>query len=192
MTQDVNMFADDDVEYIPDFEKTVLHEYSAHPDADVITFRVERGHHKEKAQHGHFDHTTKTIHRVPSIGITFKKTPIAKHNIRFDERFGIGGTYKSGEQVVFLHDCLAAVLKVVHVDTSIVRHTHLSSGWIWDKEQVVAKIATRWKVNGPIAALFAVFTYPFTKHSLYSSHMGMIQFFTTALGAYMRLATKGL
>lgn len=191
-TQDINVFADDDVEYVPDFDKTILREYASHNDADVITFHVERGHHKEKERRGHFQHTNKTIHKVPSIGITFRKESLDESGVVFDERFGIGGKYKSGEQVVFLHDCLQAGLKVIHVDTPIVRHTHLSSGWIWDKEQVAAKIATVWKVNGPITAFFAVFSFTITKRSLYSQHMGMLQFLTTAMGTYLQLVTKGV
>lgn len=192
MTQEINVIADDDVEYVPDFEKTILHEYDTHTDADVITFRVERGQHKTNEKQGYFVHDKWSIRKVPSIGITFRKSSIEKSGVTFDERFGIGSTYKSGEEAIFLQDCLSAGLKIMHVDVPIVRHTHLSSGWIWDTDQVKAKVAVMWRLYGPLWALIVPLSFTFSKHSLYSNHMGVIGYVSTVLRTYVRLLVRGL
>ena len=38
---DVCLFSDDDVKYVDNLEETVLKEFDAHPDADVIIFNLE-------------------------------------------------------------------------------------------------------------------------------------------------------
>jgi len=192
MTQEINLLADDDVEYIPDFESVVLKEYESHKDADVITFRVERDRNASGERGDHFEHNRWTLRKVPSIGISFRKSSIEKANIKFDERFGIGSTYASGEEAVFLKDCLDAGLKLIHVDAPIVRHTHLSSGWIWDKKQVEAKVAVMWRLYGPVFGLLIPLGFTFTKYSLYKEHMNIFEYVGTVLKSFFGIAKRGL
>ena len=192
MTQEINLIADDDVEYVPDFENVILKEYASHSEADVITFKVERGHLAQNVKGSRFNHTKWTLLKVPSIGITFRKASIEKSGIRFDERFGLGSTYETGEEALFLKDCLDAGLKLMHVDIPIVRHTHLSSGWIWDKKQVKAKVAIIWKLYGPFMALLVPLGFTFTKYSLYKEHMGVFTYVTNVLKSHFSILTKGL
>lgn len=192
LTQEINLFTDDDVEFVPDFERAILEEYQSHPKADIITFRVERGEHKSKEHRDHFEHDKWSIRHVPSIGITFRAQSLKRVDVLFDERFGLGGKYKSGEEVVFLKDCLDQGLKLLHIDKPIVRHTHLSSGWIWDKDQVQAKVATAWYLYGPIVSLLGVLWLGVTKRSLYRQHMSVFGFFATVFATWFRIMSKGL
>ena len=188
----INLFTDDDVEYIPDFEARILEAYTTHAGADIITFRVERGHSTDTSGKDHFTHDKWTIRAVPSIGITFKGDAIKQSGVTFDERFGIGATYISGEENIFLKDCLDAGLTLVHVDVPVVRHTHLSSAWTWDKAQVRSKVAVMWRMYGPLAAGIAPLRFVFTKKRLYQEYMNPITYLLTSYGAWFKILTQGL
>ena len=47
-----------------------------------------------------------------SCRIAFRKSRVDKYNIRFDELFGAGATYTSGEDTIFMNDCLKHGLKI--------------------------------------------------------------------------------
>lgn len=191
-TSEINLITDDDVEYVPDFEQRVLSEYESHHDADIITFRVERGHHVPEKREDHFTHNKWSLRKVPSVGITFKKSSLKKTNVRFDERFGLGAVYESGEEQIFLKDCLDAGLKLVHVEVPIVRHTHLSSAWIWNKAQVRAKVAVMWRMYGPLVAFVIPLRFVFTKKELYQEHMSPLGYLVASYGSWFRVLTHGL
>lgn len=192
MTQPINLIADDDVEYIPDFERTILEAYEKHADADVITFRVEHGERTRVYKRTHFTHTRWSVLKAYSIGVTFHKEAIERSGVRFDERFGLGSQYVSGEENIFLKDCIDAGLRVIHVDEPIVRHTHLSSGWKWNREQAEAKIAITYRMYGAIYAFIAPLYFVWAKHALYREHMSAFAYLRYTYALAVRLTLYGL
>ena len=191
MQDGVYLIVGDDVETIPDFEQTIIDEYNAHKDADLITFRVDSGGHSRGGYRGDFPHTAYTA-RYSGYAISFRASSIQNSGIFFDERFGLGAKYKSGEENIFLKDCVDKGLTLLHVDVPVIKHTHLSSGWVWDKEQVKAKVAVLWRMYGPVIALAGMFWSVITKHSLYAQHMNPITFFATVVSAWTRILVRGL
>ncbi len=137
-------------------------------------------------------HTKWTIPRVVSFGITFRRESVKEAGVVFDERFGLGAKYVSGEENIFLKDCLNAGLKVIHVDEAIVQHEHESSGWVWDEVQVRTKVAVIWRLYGPLLVLPVMTLWSITKRALYKKHMSAFVYTQIVLGEYVRILRDGL
>ena len=59
--------------------------------------------------------------------------------MRFDERFGLGSRYKSGEENIFLLDCYNKGLKIYFYNETINIHPKESTGAIWMEEDIYEK-----------------------------------------------------
>lgn len=132
---DIILFADDDVSFVDDLESKIIRAFEQYPDADVITFRVQTPDglaYKSSYSDTKFTHTRSSIYKVSSVEIAVRSSSVKKHSIRFDENFGLGAQFKSGEEVIFLNDCLDAGLKVIYVPEVIVFHPLESSGKVLD------------------------------------------------------------
>lgn len=132
---DIVLLADDDVQFVDHLEAKVIRAFEEFPDADVITFRVQTPEglsYKNSYQEKEFQHTRSSIFKVSSVEIAVRASKIKASNIQFDERFGLGTQFKSGEEVIFLNDCLNAGLKLMYVPEVLVIHPLESSGKILD------------------------------------------------------------
>ena len=101
---DICLFADDDVQYVDNLEEIVLHEFDAHPDADVFIFHLDTDDEKRKQvkysktrKHGRFE-------RMPwgGVRIAFRLPSVKKANVWFTTLFGGGCVFPSGEDSMWL------------------------------------------------------------------------------------------
>jgi glycosyltransferase involved in cell wall biosynthesis len=153
---DIALIADDDVEFIPDFDKKIGDAFANFPDADVITFRVRtpEGQPYKKSYLDHsFQHGRTSIYKTSSVEIAFRPDKVKGKGLRFDERFGLGAKYSSGEEVIFLNDCINAGLKLRYVPEEIVIHPLESSGKILDENYFKSKGAIVRRLYGISPAL---------------------------------------
>lgn len=129
-TGSVCLISDDDVSYKENIDKILLGYYDEFPHADIITFQIETpdGGQFKKYKDKVFWHNERTIMRVSSIEISFKRDSIVEKKITFDEEFGLGAKFATGEEVIFLHDALKKGLKILYVPVPIVIHPKESSG----------------------------------------------------------------
>lgn len=130
------LISDEDVKFVDDVEEKVVNAFQNYPDADILTFKIETPEgecYKNSYSEESFEHTRSSIYRVSSVEIAIKVTSIKKKGLMFDERFGLGAKYPSGEEVIFLNDALNAGLKVRYVPETIVFHPRESSGKVLDK-----------------------------------------------------------
>lgn len=114
-TGDILLFADDDILYEDDYEHTILKEFEKNPKADIIIFNLydsqnNRYQIKERHKVGYFNYM-----RYGTVRIAAKKNSLIKHNITFNQNFGGGSKYGSGEDTLFLTDCLKAKLNIYAV-----------------------------------------------------------------------------
>ena len=125
---DICILCDNDVEYLPDYEKSILEGFARHPDADLIIFYIKR---KEKPipnypkarRMGYL-----SVLKIFSPEIAFKRKSI--EGIYFDERFGAGsGRYIMGEENIFLYDCLKKGLKIYYEPVQIAALREEESTW---------------------------------------------------------------
>lgn len=123
-TAPIALLSDDDVYYTAEQLQDVIETFREYPDADYINF----AYHSDEYPLPRPDHFI-DINRYRKwfdIGgafeMAFRLQPIRRHNIRFNELFGIGHEFPSGEEGCFLHDVLEAGLKAIYVPKVIVTH----------------------------------------------------------------------
>lgn len=121
------LLCDDDEFLYKGYEKSIEEAYEKYPDADIICFHIKR---KGK----NFPQKVKQINYITSLKIaswqiTFKPEKIHKADIEFDINFGSGTPVGSGEENIFLFDCLKAGLKVIYVPVCIGEVAQTESQW---------------------------------------------------------------
>ena len=139
MSGDIEIITDDDITFEKDYDKIIKKAYEDNQDADVIVFNFKRGN-EIIGGNKKFTYNKISILKVISFQITFRKNSIKNNNISFDERFGIGATFGSGEENIFLSDCLKKGLKIVHIPVIICTHPdEPTTGEKWTEKEIKTK-----------------------------------------------------
>ncbi|HFI0502014.1 TPA: glycosyltransferase [Streptococcus suis] len=122
--------ADDDLVFVDQYESIVEKAYQEFPDADIIAFFVD--HEVDKLaktplKKGRVFHLASM--KISSVQICFKKSSLTQNKIEFDERFGIGAMYGSGEENILLFDALKKGLKIYSYPVKIATLKDRPSQW---------------------------------------------------------------
>ncbi|MEN2281236.1 glycosyltransferase family A protein [Algoriphagus sp. SE2] len=138
---DIGLIADDDLIYFEDFEAKIKNAFEKFPDADILTFKITTpdGKPYKKYSDSPFKHSRTSIYKVSSVEMVLKLSSIKSAGVAFDERFGLGATYSSGEETIFLNDALDAGLNLYFFPEPIVIHPIESSGKILDENFFYSK-----------------------------------------------------
>lgn len=127
---DVSLFADEDIVYVPGYEKLVLDAFGEHPDADMILFNVQAMPGRETY------HIAKTSRvrsyncgRYPTYSMAVKTQEVHKRNITFSLLFGGGAKYSNGEDSLFIQECIKKGMKVYAVPVRIGAERERESTW---------------------------------------------------------------
>ncbi|MBR3133263.1 MAG: glycosyltransferase family 2 protein [Clostridia bacterium] len=149
---DIIVLCDDDVVYNKDYERLILEEFDKNKDADIITFNIDSPNREIK-----FNKKNKRLHfynvlRYTSSRIAFRRESVG--NIRFNTLFGAGAKYQSGEDTIFLVDCLKKGLKIYSSTKNIGIVYQTNSTWFngynekffYDKGAVFAGISRRFRI----------------------------------------------
>ena len=154
---DLCIIADDDIIYKENFYDTVVNSFKNFPQADIITFQAEISgnkmlkDYKKKA----YWHNQRTIMKVTSFEIAFRRNSIINKKLTFDEHFGFGSSYPpGGEENIFLLDALRKGLRILYIPSTIIIHPNLTSGSIYNETMVIGKGAM-------FARMFGCFAYAF-------------------------------
>jgi len=110
---DIVLFADDDIVYEDGYEKRVLAEFEAHPEAEALFFNLEVC----PERRTYFNTDYKRVHiwnggRYPAYSIAVRREVLIRSGVRFSELFGGGARYSCGEDSLFIRDCLKAGIKM--------------------------------------------------------------------------------
>lgn len=133
----IALISDEDVKFVNDVEEKVVNAFEKYPDADILTFKIETPEgapYKTSYSQDSFVHTRSSIYRVSSVEIAMRMDSIRQKSLIFDESFGLGAKYSSGEEVIFLNDAMNKGLKLRYVPETIVFHPLESSGKVLDKK----------------------------------------------------------
>ena len=149
ITEDIIIFADDDVVYDKNYEKLILDEFNNNPKADVIIFnfnvlnRKKRIIKKRKRMHIY------NILNYATYNIAFRRTKIIENNIKFNPLFGPGAKYKNGDDSLFLVNILKSGLKIYSSPTYLGTVYNDNSTWFkdYDYEYIFNKGAIFTAVN---------------------------------------------
>ena len=153
----IALLADDDVVYTPDFEKAITDAFKKNTEASIITFNHQRIGSKtpHKDYVNEFEHTLKSVWKVSSIEIAFRVEDIKNRAIFFDENFGLGASFESAEEFLFLRQAIKSNLKVMFCPKVIVSHPLLSSGVMEGSDDLVyARSALFYKTKGILGYLW--------------------------------------
>ncbi len=142
--------ADDDIVFLPDFYKTVIEAIQKYPSTDIYTFKLESENeqpYKNYRRHD-FTHNVYSARKVSSAEMILKKQWWNQSNLLFDEQFGLGSTYKTGEEYIFLSEANRKKASIQFVDQFIAKHPAQSSGNSFTGELIFAKGALFARVHG--------------------------------------------
>lgn len=129
-TADIIVFADEDIVYNQDYEKTVLESFAQHPEADMLLFNVKAMPGRETYHNEDYAKVNWTNYgRYPTYSFAVKRDPVVNHNITFSLLFGGGAKYSNGEDSLFLRDCLKAGLSVYRIPVEIGHEIERESTW---------------------------------------------------------------
>ncbi len=144
------LLADDDVIYTSDFIQIILNAFNKNTNADVITFQAinELGH-SFKDYPTIKKHNKRSISTINSFLIAFRRERIQINNVKFDSRFGLGSTFETGDEYIFLRNALDNKLNVIHCPKFILSHKSVSSGQAVGKDKIIfARAAIFYKYYG--------------------------------------------
>lgn len=142
---DILLIADDDIQYLPDFEKTIFKAYQTYPEASLISFQFLNENKKiVKLYPKNEGYLKSTKKHLTSFEMTFRSNIFMEYNISFDERFGIGSLFLCAEEQVLRYSILRNGLKVVFVPQAICIHSGQTTGETISQENMT-KATTAYK-----------------------------------------------
>ena len=109
---DICVLADDDLRFVNGYPALVCEAFDACPQADVLVFNLieRRPIRKVNARYERVRWYNYGPYGAPRL--VLRREAVLGAGIRFDEKFGGGARYSSGEDTIFLHDCLRSGLRV--------------------------------------------------------------------------------
>lgn len=116
------LISDDDVDYTEKGLQEVIKAFGKNPGTDIITFRYDSvSRSKHYPEHSYDINALGMRHFISSIEIAFRRESV-QGKIWFNENFGVGAIFPSGEEDIFIRDCTDNGLKCLYVPVSIARH----------------------------------------------------------------------
>lgn len=109
------LFADDDMKYTDGYEDGIINAFDELKDADIIIFGCDLT--KNNVAYESIQNKIKRLNvfntfKYPAHVIAARKKSIEKANIWFTQNFGGGTIYGSGEDSLFLKECLDKKLRI--------------------------------------------------------------------------------
>lgn len=111
---DILLFADDDIVYDDNAFDEIIKAFDEHPDVDGFIFNIDTiGMDMGRRKNSQMKRIC--VHNFLNYGavrLAVRKNSIKKFNIYFSEMFGGGAPYGSGEDTLFIRNCLKNRLKL--------------------------------------------------------------------------------
>lgn len=130
-TQEICVFADEDMIYLDNYSELIENEFKKNPKADVIIFSIDSLNPKRPlskiSKNGKVGR--KEAMRYGCARIAFRRNRIIEKNIWFSLLFGGGAKYSSGEDTIFLQDCIKNGLNVYKSAVKIANVKQEDSTW---------------------------------------------------------------
>lgn len=186
-TADICLFADEDVTYKDNYKEEVLEAFERLPEADLILFNVV----SKNPNRPSYNITNQTRIRwynclkYGAVRIAVRTKKLKESNVYFSLLFGGGAKYGSGEDSMFLIDCIKKGMKIYTNPTVIGYVSQEESSWFQgytdkffkDKGALFACLSKRF-------ARILCFQFIVRQRKLFSKNLNLVQ-------AY-KLMTKGI
>lgn len=130
-TADICLFADEDVVYLNDYKSIIIKAFKDNPRADIILFNLPSTNPNRPT------YTIKKNSRVRwynclrygAVNIAVRTEKLKKANVYFSLLFGGGARYSSGEDSLFLAECIKKGMRVYSVPIVIGHVNQKESSW---------------------------------------------------------------
>ena len=175
------LIADDDVDFTDNFYEQIMESYRLYPDADIITFQIKTPEGEPFKQYStkNYIHTKKTLMRVASIEITFRANVIHENKLFFDEDFGLGSIYPTGEETIFLCDAIDKQLKLLYSPMPIVIHPKEHSNASYSIDLFKAKGAAFIRIFGLTLGTLIILLFTLKKYNDFKKEFSFLKSFIT-------------
>lgn len=152
---EICLLSDDDVIYSSDFIESIKNSFEKNKNAEIITYQATnelgvlyKDYPKIKI------HNKRSISTINSFLIAFRRDSIIKNKIQFDSKFGLGSTFETGDEYIFLRNALEKKLNIIHCPKVILSHKSISSGQVVGKDKIIfARAAIFYKYYGTLSYL---------------------------------------
>lgn len=118
-------FSDDDCWYLED-SFSIVEETLSENKSDIVCFQIfdpiSNQYYKNYSQTPEITVSNKNLFRKSSIEIFLSLKNIEKEKVQFDENFGLGAIYPSGEENIFLADMKKEKMNISYFPRKIVYH----------------------------------------------------------------------
>ncbi|WP_084647678.1 glycosyltransferase family 2 protein [Gelidibacter mesophilus] len=155
-SKDVCLMGDDDIVYQPNLKQHIEAAYSAHPNVAMISFEAIN----EEGQlftdyYPEGLHSKKSLKKIFTWVISFKRQVFKEHQIYFNHYFGVGSVFEGETEYAFLRSAYDKGLKMIHVSQTIVRHPNESSGGLMGSDNALfARSALAHRFYGNLSYLW--------------------------------------
>lgn len=152
-TADIVILADDDLTYVDNYKDIIISEFEKNPKADMIVFNVKN---EDSQRKGYVITKNKRVYkhnclRYGAVRMAFRLDRIKEKNIFFSLLFGGGAKYGSGEDSIFIYECIKSGLRVYSSTQEILKLPKSDSTWFkgyndkyfYDKGALMAAIFNR-------------------------------------------------
>lgn len=152
---DILLFADEDLVYVDGYAELLQAAFAARPQADVIVFNIRskrpRRSIRRPSRVRWFNYM-----RYGAARIAARRASVERAGLRFSGEFGGGGRYGSGEDTIFLHDCLRRGLRIYAVPLMLASTDDADSSWFhgYDARFFADKGALMAAIYGRLGSLF--------------------------------------
>ncbi|UXY15548.1 glycosyltransferase family 2 protein [Chitiniphilus purpureus] len=174
---DIAVLADDDIHHAPRLAAALGDAYAA-TGADFITFN--NGASRPDGGGALKAHTRRSVLQVSSCLISLRPQAFRQAGLRFDERFGLGADFPSGEENILLFEALGRGLKGWHLDLPLVFHEAVSTGYRFTPALAESKGALQLRLFGP-AGYLSMLAFAWKKRAQYRDRMGFLDFVAAEL-----------
>lgn len=127
------MFSDDDLVFVSGYEKLILDEFEAHPEAEAIKFNIHDLSKTRKISMRRISVFEKATKRNMSssgvCGLVIRADVLKKYNLRFREDFGPGTENYCGEDTIFLMEMLKKKIKLYRSPVDVAGIDQSESSW---------------------------------------------------------------
>lgn len=190
----IGLITDQDIMFKTGFQDLIIEAFEQDPGADIITFQIEdeQGKPFKKYKQHSFWMNQRDIMKVSSVEIAFKTRAIMENKIKFDEEFGLGSMFPTGEETIFLSDALHKGLKIKYVPKPLVIHPKGTSGHNFENNEqlIAAKGAMFFRIFGikayMISIIFALKKYRKSSENIFN----FVKLMFKGISSYKKLHEK--
>lgn len=148
------LLADDDVKYVSGFKEIILNAFKKYDRADMVTFQLVNSKGKLFRNYPNITiHNERTIGTANTVVVAFKRNNIIEKNALFNVYFGLGATFRTGGEYVFLRSALRKGVKIFFEPRILLEHPDFSSGQAMNDNIFYARSAIFYKYDGILSYL---------------------------------------